>query len=242
MTTEENNKKPREEDAVDQKKRKSNESEKNEIGAQKEGAGDIKSDKRAKSKKERPNMQDKEGPMKQKRPGKKTDVEEHKEEESPSPKEPLLKKYVALIHEHLGENSLEDAYINRASKELPTLIVQPESYFSIARLLKTHQELQFNYLSELHGTDFKEYMEVYVHLYSFARKEHIALKVKLDREKPIIHSLVPLWEGANWPECEAYDLLGIEFKNHPDLKRIFLGEDWEGYPLRKDYEPYDVEV
>jgi NADH-quinone oxidoreductase subunit C len=58
----------------------------------------------------------------------------------------------------------------------------------------------------------------------------------------MIESLAPLWAGANWPECEAYDLLGIKFKGHPNLHRIMLGEDWVGHPLRKDYEPYDVEV
>lgn len=185
---------------------------------------------------------DQAGTKKTRRPKKKAEKEEASEELEPSPKEPLLKKYVSIIEEHLGEDALEDSFINRASKDLPTLIAHPGFYFSIAKLLKTHEELQFNYLSELHGTDFKEYMEVYVHLYSFSQKENMALKVKLDREQPEIDSLTPLWEGANWPECEAYDLLGIKFTNHPDLKRIFLGEDWEGYPLRKDYEPYDVEV
>jgi NADH-quinone oxidoreductase subunit C len=66
--------------------------------------------------------------------------------------------------------------------------------------------------------------------------------VKIDRDEPTIESLQPIWAGANWPECEAYDLLGIKFTGHPNLHRIMLGEDWVGYPLRKDYEPYDVEV
>ena len=61
--------------------------------------------------------------------------------------------------------------------------------------------------------------------------------MKLDRDKPVIDSLQPLWAGADWPECEAYDLLGIKFENHPNLHRIMLGEDWVGHPLRKDYKP-----
>ena len=61
--------------------------------------------------------------------------------------------------------------------------------------------------------------------------------MKLDRDQPKIDSIVPLWAGANWPECEAYDLLGIKFTGHPNLHRIMLGEDWVGHPLRKDYEP-----
>ena len=76
-------------------------------------------------------------------------------------------------------------------------------------------------------------------LYSYKNHQSVALKVKIDRDLPVIESLVPLWPGANWAECEAYDLLGIQFNEHPNLHRIMLGEDWIGHPLRKDY---DVEV
>jgi NADH-quinone oxidoreductase subunit C len=85
-------------------------------------------------------------------------------------------------------------------------------------------------------------MEMYVHLYSYKNNQSVALKVKIDRDAPEIESLEPLWAGANWPECEAYDLLGINFLGHPKLHRIMLGEDWIGHPLRKDYVQYDVEV
>jgi NADH-quinone oxidoreductase subunit C len=163
-------------------------------------------------------------------------------EEAPSPNQPLLDKYVKVIREHLGEDVLEDAYINRLAKDVPTLVAKKETYYKVAEFLKYNEQLGFDYLSELHGTDFQTHMEVYVHLYSYKNGQAVALKVKIDRDKPEIDSLVPLWQGANWPECEAYDLLGIRFKGHPNLNRIFLGENWVGYPLRKDYEPYDVEV
>jgi NADH-quinone oxidoreductase subunit C len=163
-------------------------------------------------------------------------------EEAPSPNQPLLDKYVKVIREHLGEDVLEDAYINRLAKDVPTLVAKKETYYKIAEFLKYNEQLGFDYLSELHGTDFQTHMEVYVHLYSYKNQQAVALKVKIDRDQPEIDSLVPLWQGANWPECEAYDLLGIRFKGHPNLIRIFLGENWVGYPLRKDYEPYDVEV
>jgi NADH-quinone oxidoreductase subunit C len=165
-----------------------------------------------------------------------------KKEETPSPNQPLLDKYVKVICEHLGEDVLEDAYINRLSKDVPTLVAKKDTYYKIAEFLKYNEQLSFDYLSELHGTDFQTHMEVYVHLYSYKNRQAVALKVKIDRDQPEIDSLVPLWQGANWPECEAYDLLGIRFKGHPNLIRIFLGEDWVGYPLRKDYEPYDAEV
>lgn len=165
-----------------------------------------------------------------------------KQAETPSPNQPLLDKYVKVIKEHLGEDVLEDAYINRLSKDVPTLVAKKDTYYKIAQFLKYNEQLGFDYLSELHGTDFQTHMEVYVHLYSYKNNQPVALKVKIDRDQPEIDSLVPLWQGANWPECEAYDLLGIRFKGHPNLIRIFLGENWVGYPLRKDYELYDMEV
>ncbi|MEW5322152.1 NADH-quinone oxidoreductase subunit C [Geobacillus thermoleovorans] len=161
---------------------------------------------------------------------------------APSPNDPLLEKYVRVIHEHLGPDVLEDAYINRLAKDMPTLVVKKEAYYKVAELLKYNEQLRFDYLSELHGTDFQTHMEVYVHLYSYPNRQPVALKVKIERDNPEIDSLVPLWPGANWPECEAYDLLGIRFRGHPNLIRIFLGEQWVGHPLRKDYEPYDAEV
>ena len=171
---------------------------------------------------------------------KSVDVSEQKEE-APSPNQPYLDKYVKVIEEHLGAEVLENAYINRLSKDVPTLVAKKDTYYKVAEFLKYNEQLSFDYLSELHGTDFQTHMEVYVHLYSYKNRQSVALKVKIDRDNPVIDSLVPLWPGANWPECEAYDLLGIRFEGHPNLIRIFLGENWVGYPLRKDYEPYDME-
>lgn len=165
--------------------------------------------------------------------------EETAEEKKPSPNQPLLDKYVKVIEDHLGSDVLEDYFINELSKDVPTLVVKKESYFKTAEFLKFNEQLGFDFLSELHGTDFQTHMEVYVHLYSFKNHQPVAIKVKIDRDEPVIDSVTPLWPGANWPECEAYDLLGIQFKGHPNLHRIMLGEDWVGHPLRKDY---DVEV
>ncbi|WP_368297661.1 NADH-quinone oxidoreductase subunit C [Cytobacillus firmus] len=163
-------------------------------------------------------------------------------EKAPSVNQPYLDKYVKVIEENLGAEVLEEYYINNLSKAVPTLVARAESYFKLAEFLKYNEQLGFDYLSELHGTDFETHMEVYAHLYSYKKRQSVALKVKIDRDEPVIDSLQPLWAGANWPECEAYDLLGIRFKGHPNLYRIMLGEDWIGHPLRKDYEPYDVEV
>ncbi|MFJ7510714.1 NADH-quinone oxidoreductase subunit C, partial [Peribacillus simplex] len=174
-----------------------------------------------------------------------TAEKESKEVNTPSelsPNQLKLDQIVSAIESHVGQGALLEHYINRLSKDVPTLVANPDTYFSIAKFLRYDEQLNFTYLSELHGTDFESHMEIYVHLHSFKMNQSVALKVKLDRDSPVIPSLVPLWSGANWPECEAYDLLGINFYEHPDLKRILLGEDWKGYPLRKDYQPYDVEV
>jgi NADH-quinone oxidoreductase subunit C len=153
-----------------------------------------------------------------------------------------LDKYVKVISENLGSDVLADSYINKLSKDVPTLVVKRESYYKVAQFLKYNELLGFDYLSELHGTDFETHMEVYAHLYSYKNRQSVAFKVKIDRDEPTIESLQPVWAGADWPECEAFDLLGIKFTGHPNLHRIMLGEDWVGHPLRKDYEPYDVEV
>ncbi|MCA1032093.1 NADH-quinone oxidoreductase subunit C [Bacillus timonensis] len=168
--------------------------------------------------------------------------DEVQEEKAPSPNQKYLDKYEKVIKEHLGEDVLADSYINSLSKDVPTLVAKTDSYFKIAEFLKYNEQLGFDYVSELHGTDYETHMEVYVHLYSYKNRQSVALKVKIDREQPVIDSIQPLWEGANWPEREAFDLLGIKFNNHPNLTRIMLPDDWVGYPLRKDYEPYDVEV
>ena len=122
------------------------------------------------------------------------------------------------------------------------MVAKPDTYYKIAEYLKYNEQLAFDYLSELHGTDFETHMEVYAQFYSYRKRQSVVLKVKVNRDRPETASLAPLWKGADWPECEAYDLLGIRFIGHPGLKRILLGEEWVGYPLRKDYEPYDVEV
>ena len=162
--------------------------------------------------------------------------------EEVSPNQPYLDKYRKVIEENLGTDVLEDSYINKLSNDVPTLVAKRDTYFKLAQFLKYNELLSFDYLAEIHGTDFETHMEVFAHFYSFKNRQTVDLKVKIDRDEPTIESLVPIWPGANWPECEAFDLLGIKFTGHPDLHRILLGEDWVGHPLRKDYEPHDVEV
>ncbi|AEA18992.1 NADH dehydrogenase subunit C [Bacillus thuringiensis serovar chinensis CT-43] len=168
--------------------------------------------------------------------------EDEPKQEEPSVNQPHLNQYVEAIREKLGKGALVDSYINKLSKDVPTLVVDPAKYYEVMESLRFHEGLAFDYMSELHATDFVTHMEVYVHLFSYGKKRSVAVKVKLDREAPQVESVTALWKGADWPEREAYDLLGIVFKGHPNLTRILMPDDWVGYPLRKDYEPYDVEV
>ncbi|HHQ8910828.1 TPA: NADH-quinone oxidoreductase subunit C [Bacillus cereus] len=168
--------------------------------------------------------------------------EEEAKQEEPSVNQPYLNQYVEVIKGKVGEDALVDCYINKLSKDVPTLVVEPSKYYEVMELLRSHEVLAFDYMSELHATDFVTHMEVYVHLFSYGKKQSVAVKVKLDREAPQVESVTALWKGADWPEREAYDLLGIVFKGHPNLSRILMPDDWIGHPLRKDYEPYDVEV
>ncbi|MGF2713279.1 NADH-quinone oxidoreductase subunit C, partial [Bacillus cereus] len=169
-------------------------------------------------------------------------IEDEPQQEEPSVNQPYLNRYVEIVKEKIGEYALVDSYINKLSKDVPTLVVEPSKYYEVMELLRFHEGLAFDYMSELHATDFVTHMEVYVHLFSYGKKQSVAVKVKLDREAPQVESVTSLWKGADWPEREAYDLLGIVFEGHPNLSRILMPDDWVGYPLRKDYEPYDVEV
>ncbi|KAB2358913.1 NADH-quinone oxidoreductase subunit C [Bacillus toyonensis] len=174
--------------------------------------------------------------------GAESEKEDVPKQEEPSVNQPYLNQYVEVIRGKLGGSTLVDSYINKLSKDVPTLVVDPSKYYEVMELIRFHEGLAFDYMSELHATDFVTHMEVYVHLFSYGKKQSVAVKVKLDREVPQVESVTALWKGADWPEREAYDLLGIAFKGHPNLSRILMPDDWVGYPLRKDYEPYDVEV
>ncbi|MDE0470768.1 MAG: NADH-quinone oxidoreductase subunit C [Ekhidna sp.] len=119
-----------------------------------------------------------------------------------------------------------------------TLEISKDFILSVCQLLYEHDKTYFDSLSCLTGLDNGpeiNTMEVIYHLYSIPYDLHLALKVILKRERPEIESVASIWKTADWHEREAYDLLGITFRNHPDLRRILLPADWEGHPLKKDY-------
>jgi NADH-quinone oxidoreductase subunit C len=105
-------------------------------------------------------------------------------------------------------------------------------------LLRDDAQCGFNFLSDVTCVDWfpaEPRLEVVYHLLSISKKERVRLKVKLDSSNPVVESVTPVWPGANYFEREVFDLFGIRFTGHPYLRRILMPEDWEGYPLRKDY-------
>jgi NADH-quinone oxidoreductase subunit C len=119
-----------------------------------------------------------------------------------------------------------------------TVVVAREAIVEIARFLRDDPETSFDLLADLTGVHFlgRDYdLEVVYHLYSLANNHRLRLKVRL-RETETVPSVVPVWPGANWQEREAFDLVGVRFQGHPDLRRIIMPEDYADHPLRKDFD------
>ncbi len=136
------------------------------------------------------------------------------------------------LQKQFGESILE--FTDKPNFD-PFIIVKPEKIKEISMFLRDDEELQFDYLTNLTGMDYKDSLGVVYHIYSIKFGHRICIKVQLNREEPKLPSVERVWKTANWHEREAYDMFGIIFENHPDLSRILCPEDWEGFPLRKDY-------
>ena len=120
-------------------------------------------------------------------------------------------------------------------KQYLEVTVASEKIFILAKQLKENPETDFDYLFCQSGVDYGDSLGVVYHLESVKHKHFIVLKTRTsDRENPVIDSVYDIWKAAEYHEREIYDLLGIKFRNHPDLRRFFLDESW-GHPLRKDY-------
>ena len=116
------------------------------------------------------------------------------------------------------------------------ILVKSGSIFDVAEYLKSHPEFDFNYLNHITAVDYYNYLEVIYQLTSLPHNHSLVLKTRCyDRNNAVIPSVVSLWRGADFQEREIYDLVGINFEGHPNLKRIFLWKGFQGYPLRKDY-------
>jgi NADH-quinone oxidoreductase subunit C len=139
----------------------------------------------------------------------------------------LLLKFVTEISK---EAVLSD------NKQFTEIVVPKEKLHEIAMALKASPETQFDYLFCQTGVDINEKLGVVYHLQSTTLRHIVVLKVFADgRENPIIDTVSDIWRTAEYFEREIFDLLGIQFANHPDMRRLFLEDDFIGFPLRKDF-------
>ena len=118
------------------------------------------------------------------------------------------------------------------------IVVKGEKIVEVCRFLKRASGLEFDYCQDITAIDWpaRKLIEVVFHLYSFVHRHGLVLKVETDREKPSLATVESVWRAANWLEREVYDLFGVEFTGHSDLRRLLLPDDWVGHPLRKDYQ------
>jgi NADH-quinone oxidoreductase subunit C len=119
-----------------------------------------------------------------------------------------------------------------------TVLVRSDHLRPLAQFLAGDAELAYTYLSDVTAVDrfpIEPRFELNYHLLSLSRRDSLRLRVRLPGDSPVIDSVVPAWPTANWHEREIFDLFGIRFEGHPNLRRMLLPDDWEGYPLRKDY-------
>ena len=156
---------------------------------------------------------------------------------------------------NLLKSNFQDAVVELKT-DVPVdqfIIVNPIEIDKVCSYLAENEELKFDSLMNLSGVDDANgekvkdehgleiikggTLSVWYHLESTSLRHKVTLKVSTDRENPEVSSVTEIWNGANWHEREAFDLYGIKFLNHPDLRRILMPYDWEaGYPLRKDYQ------
>ncbi len=120
-----------------------------------------------------------------------------------------------------------------------SVIVRKDRIKEMLKYLHETPEFYFDFLEDLCGVDYlgrkEPRFEVVYHLYSMRHNHMIRIRAEVPEDDCAVDSVVDIWQGANWHERECYDLLGVTFNGHPDLRRILLPEDWEGHPLRKDY-------
>lgn len=122
---------------------------------------------------------------------------------------------------------------------MPILVIETSKLKPVCQFLFENEKYFFDFLTCITAIDNgleSNSMEIAYNLYSIPYEKSICLKIKLDRQNPKAESISSIWKAANWHEREAYDMFGIQFDNHPDLRRILLPADWEGFPLRKDYD------
>ncbi|MBI4367956.1 MAG: NADH-quinone oxidoreductase subunit C [Candidatus Omnitrophica bacterium] len=148
-----------------------------------------------------------------------------------------------MILEKIKEKFLDDVYETFEFRGDLVAVVNKDIVRELAQYLKTDPVLDFNILMDLTAVDYlwqerKPRFDVVYHLYSLSQNHRVRIKAGVDEKDLTIDSLVSIWPVADWFEREVWDMFGIKFKGHPNLKRILMYEEFKGHPLRKDY-PYN---
>jgi NADH-quinone oxidoreductase subunit C len=149
----------------------------------------------------------------------------------------MPKTSTADIHRTLKER-FGDSILELAERGPdPSIFVDRQAIVPVCRFLKDEAGLDFDCLSNLSGVDYpkKQVIEIVYHLYSYIHLHTVVLKVDAPRDNPVVPTVEGVWKTANWQERETFDLLGVTFEGHSDLRRILMPEDWVGHPLRKDF-------
>lgn len=141
------------------------------------------------------------------------------------------------IHQRLQDQHAAAVTSFAADALDPFVLVKPDSIVEVCRFLHDDPDLAFDCLTNMSGVDFlkEDYIQVVLHLHSYTQRHAIVVKANVSREEPSMPSVEAVWKAANWLEREIYDLLGVVFTGHPDLRRLLMPEDWVGHPLRKDF-------
>ncbi len=142
------------------------------------------------------------------------------------------------IHDRLKARFGEDVGPLTEPKIDPFCVVKRERIVEVCRFLKGEPGLEMDFLEDETAVDWpkRNVIEIVYHLLSYRHRHAIVLKVEADRAAPTVPSVEGVWKTANWFEREIWDLFGVTFTGHPDLRRIMLPDDWVGHPLRKDYQ------
>jgi NADH-quinone oxidoreductase subunit C len=146
---------------------------------------------------------------------------------------------VTAIVEAIRERFPEEVREVREFRGQMSVIVRRDRVKEMLEFLHDTQEICFSHLQDLCGVDYfgkkEPRFEVVYHLYSIRHRNALRVRAEVPEDDPSIESVVAIWDGANWHERECYDMFGITFVGHPDLRRVLMPEDWEGHPLRKNY-------
>jgi len=146
-----------------------------------------------------------------------------------------IDREVELLRGQLPEAVL--AVEERPERGMFWITVRPADIVPAALLMRDHPECDYKLLCDLLGADYPDRerrFDVLYNLYSFSRNRRLFLRVQVGEDEPV-PTVSGIWANANWCEREVFDLFGVPFADHPDLRRILMPDDWDGYPLRKDY-------